>query len=968
MTITDYNDDDMDGLFYTNIGDTYEVNDAYMFSGLLNSDYETDTNGDSVIYDGYYTLDSDLDSTYRFSGNDITTIKLDELKTFVDIGLPVIISDRLVGDETTSSDYDEDEIRMDRVDKASYMYDFLDYAIDKSNVFTASEIEENKDTALLYLNLTKPEIIFSENGYPTEYTGIEDVGNETDFNDQTVSYTFTITNETDPTPEDTMYSVNLYIDQDADGSYEDNELISELTITDELGNAVEENQLKSGVEYTVEKELPDSYQGAIPWKLEISIVDREYFHTSEIGYTYIQPTKIITINVLQIHETGNDLISENDYYATYIEELENYGIYEINITGITISNLNDNTNTTTYLDDNNKIQTVTTSEASSDIYENCLDEYDMLVLGFGDGYGRLDDDGGLNEAAAEAIAQYIESGKAVLFAHDTSSLANLAASSYPVGDEDEYELVTVDPSANTDVTFYTPSSDDLWFACGDYDTVAGEDVPSYDAEAYITDNRCTSYSQIAFSSDTDKWEYYGNGNKNNQYYPTPQWIVIPTQPDDGIIYNQNTGQWGRAYTKSDISYYSTGWFTSYYFNTVLRDLVGLDRYGITNSSYSSNYLFPYEYNEYNELTGGTELVANQYVYADGSSMTSTDEATLLDSGYSIAYKPTTDPNDWSYVEETQGFNDVELAWRNDSDVTQYTPSTLSSASHYIRTYTVSQVNQGQITTFPYNINTTAFDEDSSYDYLSVVETHNQYYQLNMNAEDVVVWYCLAGTNINGIYTNDVTNLYYIYNIGNVTYTGAGHSTESSTDIAVGPEEAKLFINTMIAAYRAGRVDPEITLVDESGLDFSAVYFTVDEALEASLAQEDGVGDSENLIPFTITDSNLENPDTRTISISYYEGGITKEEANETTTTYEYKYEDLTIYDSSGEEVTDASKLLTNTSYTVEIPNEIITSFIESDFTSFTIYINISSTFSDSETMSGDSVSVTLYKLGLQNLN
>jgi len=68
--------------------------------------------------------------------------------------------------------------------------------------------------------------------------------------------------------------------------------------------------------------------------------------------------------------------------------------------------------------------------------------------------------------------------------------------------------------------------------------------------------------------------------------------------------------------------------------------------------------------------------------------------------------------------------------------------------------------------------------------------------------DIVVWYCISGvsdgqykdTNIYNITPNDVVNNYYIYTMGNVTYSGAGHSRPSKD------AEIKLFVNTMIAAY------------------------------------------------------------------------------------------------------------------------------------------------------------------------
>ena len=131
---------------------------------------------------------------------------------------------------------------------------------------------------------------------------------------------------------------------------------------------------------------------------------------------------------------------------------------------------------------------------------------------------------------------------------------------------------------------------------------------------------------------------------------------------------------------------------------------------------------------------------------------------------------------------------------------------------------VSQMNQGQITQYPFKIDTM----------FTVSETHGQWYQLNMEDPEVTVWYCLAddkraaawqGTDNNGqgtgatygVSPNDAANNYYIYSKGNVFYSGVGHSTITKE------MEAKLFINTMIATYRASYVPPMVEVLNENAV-------------------------------------------------------------------------------------------------------------------------------------------------------
>jgi hypothetical protein len=55
-----------------------------------------------------------------------------------------------------------------------------------------------------------------------------------------------------------------------------------------------------------------------------------------------------------------------------------------------------------------------------------LNGYDMLIIGFNDCYD------GIGQYTAPAIVSYINSGKSVLFTHDTTSLSQVPASNYPM--------------------------------------------------------------------------------------------------------------------------------------------------------------------------------------------------------------------------------------------------------------------------------------------------------------------------------------------------------------------------------------------------------------------------------------------------------------------------------------------------------------------------------------------------------
>jgi hypothetical protein len=141
-----------------------------------------------------------------------------------------------------------------------------------------------------------------------------------------------------------------------------------------------------------------------------------------------------------------------------------------------------------------------------------------------------------------------------------------------------------------------------------------------------------------------------------------------------------------------------------------------------------------------------------------------------------------------------------------------------------KTTYVKLTNNGQITTYPYKLDPV----------IKVLESHVQNYQLDLEYEeggDVNVWYNLTDmydTDVQKYYSGastrsnyfsardqDSRNNFYIYNKGNITYTGSGHG---ATNGVMTDDEVKLFVNTMIAAYRQPESEPTISLDNTDGTD------------------------------------------------------------------------------------------------------------------------------------------------------
>lgn len=265
---------------------------------------------------------------------------------------------------------------------------------------------------------------------------------------------------------------------------------------------------------------------------------------------------------------------------------------------------------------------------------------------------------------------------------------------------------------------------------------------AHDTTSYINTDHKKIYDQIARDG------YNLNGTVNNGG-------SIGIYADRWLWYTAKNENWGLS------------------LNTILRSVVGMDRYGITSDATIGNQTV-------------SELLKKGKPLSDGS----VDFKTLLTLAGDVAYK--NGDKSKSYA-QTQGYTNAMLDGK-----------TLGSGDTL--TTRATKVNDGAITQYPYVIG----------DSITIAETHGQYYQLGMEQDrdindqsdgmnDVVAWYCLTDNYYKNS-PNDVRNNYYLYSKGNVIYTGAGHRRVQNDD------EIKLFINTIVAAANVTAVKPEVNFV------------------------------------------------------------------------------------------------------------------------------------------------------------
>ena len=812
--VTVYNDPQMKGLIYSHVGDYY--------------DYATDTTTENVTqaretYNARHRLqDSSLDHSktndddstnksadvYRGPGNDMNSTRYEEFCQFIEAGYPVIIADTFIK-------YGDDNIPVAStatLDKNSYFYKLVDFALQKDsngqylywqkNIFTESQLKDNTaDTKLgttlsarrsvfcNYLNLSKLSVNWvttygaaypQELKYNSDQNGASNGGSLEKIDGKyQLQYIFNLQNDAAISQTGTTYDCKLFVDKNADGrfsgsdyiegkTYTSSEEVSGLTvyirkgdewikvdpIATENGNRYE---LYTAETYRVIRVLPEEYVGVIPWKLVFYDNADRLVRTAKSGYTSVpQQNGKKTIRVLQLLSDDNrnnwnlhDEQNKDSKFAKYINGLTDWnvvGLDQVGADGKVTPSTSIDSMTVTYLI-NDKLKISGTSDTDiQKIYQesyNLFQQYDMLILGFGDAYrfgytyGAYDishnklDNVKRNLAVGWAVRDYIESGKSILFTHDTTSYIN-------------------------------------------------------DIESVIMWN------------------------------------------DKGYAENDNTNYW----------------YWGYEFNKTIRASVGLDRYGALKEYYQQrvenstgeeqkrdqeylNTLKSYTFDEIKEPNSDNDLMQKEGLtkYTVVRFLRSYLEDLRKTNSSTVKF-----PVENSLLKRAGYDNGKDPDWNH--------PSNLLMGDYNGSSLIATQVNDGQITQYPYQISSKELKEinNTSYKWLEISNTHYQWLQPNMELDrngdgknDIVVWYCISGvadgnykdTNIYNITPNDVVNNYYIYTMGNVTYSGAGHSTPSKES------EIKLFVNTMIAAYNAGVTAPSVSFKDKSGSKIQSVYMLYD---------------------------------------------------------------------------------------------------------------------------------------------
>ena len=734
----------------------------------------------------------------HYSGNDITLKKMHELQDFLRAGKPVVVDEKLYASDGS--------IDTKKVDKNSKVYDLLTWvdnevvtSLDEDgkeihkerhaeeNIFRHDQIQSARMKKLINGNLCRLTFVDDEDAYPVAYeytsetkngvTGVikDEIYQGKDADGRAILiYHFYVAGTSM-----NGYRAYLNIDVDGDGVFSGSQ--KEISKVDNMNNAMKREypydtseapmalkfygtksemrrdiQLGTSDTYVLQPytpyyavvNIPKERQGIIPWKLEVQEVQNNYLRSSAVGYTAVLNEDKDNINVLQMNLDGN-MGSGKDYIKG--DRWSGTG-HSGNFSTFTRESIVVNNNETYEQFDARRIENEGLPVTDNRIYNELTYNQKKTVQKFETYLAPV------KEFDVNIQFMYNNDWKKLFYTSQTDE--NSAAYQKKLEDWKDflshYDMVVfgfIDQSSFTSNKVYVEGIKDF-IAQGkgvilSHDTVTGSQMLTYDSQMlkdtygdYATWLRTTAGQRRSYynkQSDGSYKKSYNNTKVNGQNYTTTS------------SSNVNHSYWKKFYRKLsqkidgdtvDKEFYGT-WVNEWMDNSTQLSIRTLRIHG-----------------------NGNNYAKDRVPKAQGA---------LNSSGWG-------NQNAWS-------------------------------------TAFVKLTNNGQITTYPYTLDPV----------IEVLMTHTQNYQLDlefMEFGDVNVWFNLTdrnddearahyggidkmpntsnkSVNVYSARDQDCRNSFYIYNKGNITYTGSGHGKidGGATNGLMTDEEVQLFVNTMIAAYR-----------------------------------------------------------------------------------------------------------------------------------------------------------------------
>lgn len=784
---------------------------------------------------------TDLDQLYniklgnaRYSGNDITEKKYNELVNYMNSGKVFLMEDNIY--------YGNSEF----IYKTSNIYKFVEMAGLEKNDKTYTHKTSYKIPKAIE-NII-PEIIIKESPQQIEYDKNGLVNNHnpdqnTAEKEYQLRYVFNIKGQANAS-----YNIKLILDKNGDGLYD-----TELKDDDTNEMYYETNVVLSAdgdsEDIEMEATLPVELTGPIAWQIQVTQIisgKQTVIRALKTGYTAIEGLGK-DVRVLQIiHATNPSDIKASEKNTLNMETNEKF--QELL------------TKATQRINFNVKIECITTKEFEELYYYNgretgysIINDYNMVIIGFADAYGN--DDISDDHGALTDIKKFIEAGKAVLFAHDTTSF--IQTPNYFIGKGTESKVYAASLAQYNSGTFTGEETYSEEKGYGYYKESHAERILTYGDKLYsgeltfreidlsrpvsqiskelVSDNIynngilnatyrkfATSASQLKDlnGNSIEKPEgdaiYYDSDGKKVIAVKLEQWmgendyiknrlVSVMGAVIEKISYTIDHNYWQQQVTEYFVYVYpydcvcDEKLYTYKYRYENLGTLINGKRISSTGSNYDWAYNISNTFRE--------ELGMDRFgITLSEENRTGKNRPYYLSSKVAPSYTQTASDGK-TYVEELQGITDMMIMWYSyisnktiakENNMYMLMPyKEVSYGKFPLTTNKVEKVNDGQITQYPYEINDT----------IKVAATHAQNYQLDLEDDELVVWYTLGkgSSTYYGDTLKDGGQNYYIYSKGNITYSGAGHST------ITGDEEMKLFVNTIIRAMTSGNTPPKVVI-------------------------------------------------------------------------------------------------------------------------------------------------------------
>lgn len=830
---TVFNDSRMDGMIYYHIGDAYDYSSATpnekhrLWDDSLNHNVNSGNSKD---------INNKTD-VYRGPGNDMNSTRYNELCQYIQAGYPVILADQYV--TKSGSDF---VTSMETLDCNSYFYQLVSFALSRENgqylywqknVFTenqlmgeisglSSSLEARRNVFCNYLNLSKLTVNWAtglgETAYPEglSYKDVSTSGDQKGVNtgylgkiegEYRLQYIFSLENDAALSQTGTTYDCKLFVDKNVDGRFTGSDYVEGASSTASEEMTGLKMYVREGDTWQRVDMVTDS--GGTHYALQTGKIYKAIRSLPD-DYVGLLPWKLIFYNnsdrLVRTAKSGYTAIPKQG-------EKEPIKVLQL-LPGNDVKwNLQ---------------QDLANTNSDFHGYISNLQDWDVTIDSI---------------RITELIEQVRTDNK--IYNDDADNIEKLHNCMYEYFQK--YNMLIIGFADAYQFGYYNDYNA-IMYNKGNFNRNI--------AAARAVRDFIESGRSVLFTHDNTS---YVNNLEARRVYNDQGWA-----------------EGGQSY-----------WFWGYEYNKTIRTAVGLDRYGALKDYYAVMANSTYNDTEKKQYTDYLQTLNTSYqydnVYEPGSNKQVLGQKEGL-TKYTVirflkdpleALRGNRNYTDVKFPINNQllydagyreAYDSFEQGWNKPSYMLKGTYAKEGGNEVALK---ATQVNEGQITQYPYQISNEAQNS------LKVSATHYQWYQPNMELDrdhdgknDIVVWYCLSDIydnqnypkNIYNIIPNDVVNNYYIYTMGNVTYSGAGHSRPDSD------AEMRLFVNTIIAAYKAGVTAPSVSFQDKQGNKISSTYMIYDPANKIILKTENQ-GDTLS-VRFSAEDNNVLSGD-RKLCVEFY---------------------------------------------------------------------------------------------------